>query len=173
MSEPHTSGLNCGFFIYIFHISLIRRCGYFFFFLFFIAVYFVWLLFEGGDYFIGKLADSNDGWIRCMWPIQLGLIDTGSSMCSLSVLLSAMGTTLRKCTALEIAQWAPAGIICTHARALRILAVATIQGWYLFCSELPIVRWLFKGSDYLRAASNISIKEVWCIPVVHIPYYTS
>ena len=36
--------------------------------------------------------------------IQLGLIDAGSSMRSLSVLLSAMETSLRTRTALEIAQ---------------------------------------------------------------------
>ena len=45
------------------------------------------LLFEGGVYFVGKPADSNDGRSRYMLLIQLGLIDAG--MHSLSVLLSA------------------------------------------------------------------------------------
>ena len=28
------------------------------------VLFVVWLLFEGGIYFIGKLADSNDSWIK-------------------------------------------------------------------------------------------------------------
>ena len=67
----------------------------------------LWLLIEvasldwgrqGGVYVVGKPADSNDGWIRYMRVIQLGLIDAGSSTCSLSVLLSAVETSLRTCT---------------------------------------------------------------------------
>ena len=42
----------------------------------------------------GKPADSNNSWIRYMRVIQLGRIDTGSSTCSPSVLLSAMETSL-------------------------------------------------------------------------------
>ena len=38
---------------------------------------FVWLLFEGGVYFIGKLADSNEGWIRYVQAIQRQLLATG------------------------------------------------------------------------------------------------
>ena len=44
-----------------------------------------WLLFEGDIYFLLKPADSNDSWIKYMWAIQLGLIDAGSTMCSISV----------------------------------------------------------------------------------------
>ena len=33
------------------------------------------------------------------------------------------------------------------------LAAATIQVWHLFCSELPIVRLLFEGGDYLMVVS--------------------
>ena len=40
-----------------YHISSIRHYGYYFFLLFIL----VWLLFEGGIYFVGKSADSNDG----------------------------------------------------------------------------------------------------------------
>ena len=52
-------------------------------------------------YFIGKLADSNDTWNRYMRVIQLGLIDTDSGTHSLSVLLSAMETSLKRQTALR------------------------------------------------------------------------
>ena len=62
------------------------------------------LLFVGGVYFIGKLADSKDSRIRYMRAIQLGHINAGSSTHSLSVLLSAMEMSLRTQTALEIAQ---------------------------------------------------------------------
>ena len=60
-----------------------------------------------------------------MRVIQLGLIDTGSTSHSLSVLLSAVVTSLRKRTALEIAQLLT-GIISTHVRVLLMLATATI-----------------------------------------------
>ena len=63
----------------------------------------LWLLFGGS--FVVKPADSNDDWIRYVWVIQLGMIDAGSSTRSFSVLLSAVETSLRTWTALEIAQW--------------------------------------------------------------------
>ena len=69
-----------------------------------------------------------------MRVIQLGLIDSGSSTHSLSVLLSAVETSLRTHTALEIAQLLTE-IISTHVHVLLILATATIQGWRLFHSE--------------------------------------
>ena len=65
------------------------------------------LLFQGSVYF------TVYSWIRYMWAIQLGLIDIGSRARSLSAPLSAVNTSLRKCTALEIAQWASAGMITT------------------------------------------------------------
>ena len=71
-----------------------------------------WLLFKGGIYFIGKSIDSND-WNRYMQAIEIGMIDTGSSKCSLSVLLSVK-TSLRTQTGLEIAQSASAAIISTR-----------------------------------------------------------
>ena len=64
----------------------------------------VQLLIESGVYFVGRLLDGNDGSIRYMRAIQLGLIDAGSSMHSLSVLLSAVEMSLRTQTGLEIAQ---------------------------------------------------------------------
>ena len=58
-----------------------------------------------------------------MRAIQLGLIDPGRSTHSLSVLLSAVETSLRTQTALEIAQEALAG---TQVRASHVLAMATV-----------------------------------------------
>ena len=79
-----------------------------------------------------------------MREIQLGLIDVVSSTRSLSVLLSAVETSLRTHAALEIAHQTLAGfIIC-------VLVAATIQGWRLFHSELPIVQLLFEGGVYSR-----------------------
>ena len=83
------------------------------------------LLFQGSVYF------TVYSWMRYMWAIQLGLIDIGSA-CSLSAPLSAVNTSLRKCTALEIAQWASAGMITTRVYAPLVLAAATIRGRCLF-----------------------------------------
>ena len=118
--------------------------------LFYSLFFLVWLVFEGSLYFIGEAADSNDGWNKYMWAIQLGLIDAGSSTWSLSVLLSAVETSFRTWTPLEIAQWAIAAIISMHVHVQRILAMATNPGWHLFCSEFPIVWILFEGDDYSR-----------------------
>ena len=92
--------------------------------------------------------------IGYMWAIQLGLIYTGSSTRSLSVLLSAMEMSPRTQTGLEITQWASVAIISMCVRVPCILAMATIQGWRLFHPELPIVQPLFKGSECSRVASN-------------------
>ena len=94
-----------------------------------------------------------------MRAIQLRLIDTGSSTHSLLVLLSAMKMNLRAWRALEIAQWVSAEIISTCVRALCILAMATLWGWCLFHSELPIVQLLFEGSNYLRVVTI----QWWCL----------
>ena len=130
----------------IYCISSVRHHGFYFFFFFFLLFVLVQLLFNGGVCFIGKLADSNDSWIRYMWVIQLGLTDAGSSTRNLLVLLSAVEMSLRTQTALEIAQWAWVGIIVQHIHAPHILAAATIRGRHLFCSELPIIQLLFKSS---------------------------
>ena len=83
-----------------------------------------------------------------MRVVQLDMIDAGSSTRNLSVQLSVVETSLRTQTALEIAQGASAAIISTHFHVLRILAVATNRGWYLFCLEFRLCGW------YLRAATN-------------------
>ena len=64
----------------------------------------VWLLFEGGIYFIGKPADINDGWIRYVQAIHRRMLDAGSSTCNLSVLLSAMEKSYTTRTALALAR---------------------------------------------------------------------
>ena len=105
-----------------------------------------WLLLEGGIYFVGKSAGSNNGWIRYMWAIE---IHAGSSTCSLSVLLLAIETNLRTWTCLEIARWVLAGI---HGfmHCVYILATATIRWWRLFHLELLIVQLLFNSSSNWR-----------------------
>ena len=99
-----------------------------------------------------------------MWAIQKGMIGAGSSTRSLSVLLSAVETSLRTRTALEIAQFALAASISMRICALCTLAVATIHEVpFLFCLEFAIVRLLFEGGDYSRAVSirgRCLIKEI-------------
>ena len=68
-----------------------------------------------------------------------------SSMRSLSVLLSTIETSYEASLLTVIRNY-------SHSvHVLRILATATIQGQHSFCSELPIMRPEFKGSDYSRA----------------------
>ena len=86
------------------------------------------LLIEGGVYFVGKPAIATTAELGTCGDTD---IDAGSSTCSLPVLLSAVETSLRKRTALEITQWALAEIIRTPVCALRVLAEATIWGWRL------------------------------------------
>ena len=100
-------------------ISSIRCHGYYLF-----AAHFVRLLYEGSVYFFGKPRDINDGWIRCIWVRQWQLLDTVSSTCSLSLLLSAVGTTCTTQTVLALARWWSSEIICTCVHVLRVLAAA-------------------------------------------------
>ena len=60
------------------------------------AACFVWLLFKGGVDFFAKPGEINDSWIRYVRVRQRRLLSTVSSMCSLSVLLSALGMTRTK-----------------------------------------------------------------------------
>ena len=111
-----------------------------------------------------------------LWLIntEVYLIDDGSSTPSLSVLLSAVETSLRTQTALEIAQWVSVALISVRIRAPCILAAATIWGWRLFHSELPIVWLLFEGGDYSRAASNrrnTVYNKFW--PSLHLVFINS
>ena len=112
-----------------------------------------------------------------LWLIntEVYLIGDGSSTPSLSVLLSAVETSLRTQTALEIAQWVSVALISVRIRAPCILAAATIWGWRLFHSELPTVWLLFEGGDYSRAASNtVYNKFRQCIfPSLHLVFINS
>ena len=85
------------------------------------------LLFEDGLYFAGKPAGRNDDWNGDVRAIQIGMIDAGSSTRSLSVLLSAVETSLRTRTALEIAQFALAASISMCICVPCTLAVAIIR----------------------------------------------
>ena len=92
----------------------------------------LWLLLEVGIYFLGKPADLNDGWMRYIRAIQLGLVDTGSRTRSLSVQLLAVETSRRTQTALALAWWQSAAVTCTRICVPHILAMATIQPQLLF-----------------------------------------
>ena len=98
---------------------------------------FPWLLFKGGVHFFGKPTAINNGWIRYTQTIQQRLLDAFSSLHNLSVLLLAVEQSHTTQTALPLA-WLHTCVCC----------VATIQGWRLFCSELPIVRLLFEGGNW-------------------------
>ena len=85
----------------IYRISLIRHRGYYLLRCSFCAATIRGrLLFEGGVYFFWKPEDINDGWIRYVRVRWWRLQDTVSSTRSLSVLLSAVGTTCRTQTVL-------------------------------------------------------------------------
>ena len=94
--------------------------------LFLLLFVLVWLVFKGGLYFVGKLVDSNGGWNKYMWAIQIGTIGADSSTHRLLVLLSAMETSLKTWAGLEIAQWASVVIISIGVCAPHIVAAATI-----------------------------------------------
>ena len=102
------------------------------------------------------------------------LINTGSSMHRLSVLLPAVETSLRTCTAHETAQWVLVGIISTHIPVPRVLAVDTIEGGIYFartsrlcgyCSRAATIQgwrqikgiWYMLFSNYLVTIPFINI----------------
>ena len=66
-------------------------------------------------------------------------------------------------------------VLSARIRVLRVLHVATIRGWRLFRLEFPIVRLLFEGGDYSRAASNQRntvapirlIQDFWLISYIY------
>ena len=107
--------------------------------------------------------------------VQLSrLINTGSSMHRLSVLLPAVETSLRTCTAHETAQWVLVGIISTHIPVPRVLAVDTIEGGIYFartsrlcgyCSRAATIQgwrqikgiWYMLFSNYLVTIPFINI----------------
>ena len=92
----------------------------------FLLLILVRVLFEDGIYFLGKPADINDGLIRYVrvrwWPWP----DAVSSTHSLSVLLSALGTTHTCTTLIALASTSMVTIVRNYTHT-RILDVATIQ----------------------------------------------
>ena len=121
-----------------YRISSLRRHGYYLFRCSFCAAT-IWgrLLFEGGVYFFANPGDIKDSWV---WYIHVQvrrwrLLDTVSSARSLSVLLSAMGTTRTPQTILALAWWLLLEIIPTCVHVPCLLVAATIRGWRLFCSR--------------------------------------
>ena len=126
------------------------------------------LLFEGSYYsrvvFI-LLVDSNNNWIGYMWAIQLSLIDAGSSTRNLSVLLSAMVMSLGPQTALEIALWASAAIIC-----------APCIPWLLFQGSVYFAQSSWLCGYYLRVVTIQGwhlIKEIWYFSNKNLSIYSS
>ena len=105
------------------------------------AAHFVWLLFEGGYYLRAMFIsfgvhthqwrlDKIYVWVRRWW-----LLDTVSSTCSLSVLLSAVGRTRRTQTVLALVWWALSEIIRTCVCIPHLLPAATIRGRCSFRSR--------------------------------------
>ena len=125
------------------------------------AACFVWLLFEGGVYFFGKLRDSWIRYVRVRW---WRLLDTVSSTRSLSVLLSAVGMTHTTQTVLVLVWWPLSEIIHMCARAAftsrsyyssRVFISFKNFGLCGYYSRAATIwgRQLFEGGNYLRAAT--------------------
>ena len=130
--------------------------------------HFVQLLFEAGIYFFGKPRDINDGWIMYIQVRQWRLLDTVSSMRSLSVLLSAVGTTHTTQTVLALAWWLSSESIRTRVHVPRLLAAATIRGQRLFhsrasdCAATIWGRRLFEGGIYSKKYGiSKTIQQEW------------
>ena len=102
------------------------------------------LLFEGGVYFFGKSAHTNNDWIRY---VQWQLLDAVSSkrMQLLSPAVSHEKSHTTR-TALVL-------VICICVCVQNIVATATIWGQCLVRSELLIVRLLLKGGVYSKKYS--------------------
>ena len=127
------------------------------------------LLFKGSIYFFGKSGDV-DGWIRCIQVRRWWLLDAVSSMRSLSVLLSAVGTTHTTQTVLALAWWPSSEIIRTRVCMLCLLAAATIQGRSFFrsrdldCAATIRGRRLFKEILYSNLCT-LSASSIFAILV--------
>ena len=73
-------------------------------------------------------------WVGAFWSKNWTF---AGNYCSLSVLLSAVGTTRTTLTVLVLVRWWSSEIIRTCVRMLCLLATATIQGWrFIFFSVL-------------------------------------
>ena len=155
-----------------YHISSIRRHGYYLFHCSF-CVATIWgqLLFECGVYFFGKLWDVNDGWIRCVvrwwW-----LLDAVSSTHSLSVLLQSMGMTRTTQTVLALVWWPSSEITRTRLHCRVYYPRLLFEGGVYFVQELRIVRLLFEGSIYSKKYGTlkhcVQNSPVFVVPIVPV-----
>jgi len=110
----------------------------------------LWLLYSKVAFIsLGSQWTAN----RYIRAIQLDLIDTGSSMCSLSV-LAVMQLWKQVLEHKQPYQWVLAAVVSMRICAPRILTAATIRGWCLFrleaigvpdCVATIQVQWLFEG----------------------------
>ena len=104
-----------------------------------------WLLLKGGMYFLGKPADTNDGWIRYVRAIQWWVLDAVNSKHSLSVLQSAVEMSHTTQTVLVLVRQLSSEIVHICVR---------VHGYYLrmvFISlRIPNYVVLFQGVDYSR-----------------------
>ena len=119
------------------------------------------LLFQGGIYVLESPETSTtDGWIRYVRVRRWRLLDAVRSTRSLSVLLSAVGTTRTAQTVLALVWWPSSEIIRTRVRVPRLLAEATIRGRRLFrsrasdCAATIRGRLLFEGGVYSKKYGN-------------------
>ena len=96
-------------------------------------------------------------WKACRHPLWLSKVHTSDTVMIVSSLSSAVSRANKSNStnspSASLGWWLSSKIICVCVHVLCIVAAATIQGRHLFCSELPIVRLLFEGSDYLRVTS--------------------
>ena len=87
---------------------------------------------RGRCFFFGKPGDINDGWIGHERARRWRSLDAVISMCSVSVLLSVVGTTRTTQTVLALAWWPSSEIIHASVCVPCLLAAATIWGRQLF-----------------------------------------
>ena len=107
---------------------------------------FLLLTFEGGVYFFGKPVEINEGWKRYVWAIQRHLLGTVISTRSLPYLMSAVEMS---CTTNSPRASLQTGV-SSYSHMYILLAMTTIQGQRLFCSDVLILWLLFKGSVYSK-----------------------
>ena len=123
----------------------------------------VWLLFEGGVYFIGKPADINDSWTRYIQAIQRRLLDAGSSTRNLSVLLSAMEKSSTTRTALALARW-PSSELFVYVCVCHVLLWLLFEGGVWSKKYGTIITMVFVTLllllELLLSTKNLTSREV-------------
>ena len=100
---------------------------------------FVRLPFKGGVYFFGKPGNINDGWVRHVLVRWWRLLDTVSSTRSLSVLLSAIGTTHTTQTVLALVWWPGSPVTVPTGRSSTLLKYPSLSGISTYPSSTKII----------------------------------